>query len=246
MSTPRSSASRSRPNSVLRSGPDRRRRSISAEGSARPTRGPRLRRPPAARDTSGRSAMAACRARGWDRPRVRVSVAATPPISSAEIAPGRSTCGGSTVQSTIVDSTPMGHGPPSKHEVDIVAEVGAHVIGRRRADPAEAVGRRCGEPATEPLPAAPASTDGRARAADGRRPPVTIVEHPRTREARAASAAPASMRRRGPRRRRNRRRPIAERPPAAMWTISGWSAGRPLTAKIRRTASGLDASAASP
>ena len=31
-----------------------------------------------------------------------------------------------------------------------------------------------------------------------------------------------------------------------MWTISGWSAGRPLTAKIRRTASALDASAASP
>ena len=34
--------------------------------------------------------------------------------------------------------------------------------------------------------------------------------------------------------------------PEAMWTISGWSAGRPLTVKIRRMAAGFVASAANP
>ena len=36
-----------------------------------------------------------------------------------------------------------------EHEVDVAAEVGAHVGGSRRAHPAEAVGGRRGDPTTE-------------------------------------------------------------------------------------------------
>ena len=69
------------------------------------------------------------------------------------------------VQSTIVDSTPTRARPAVEDEVDVVAEVGAHVGGGGRAHPPEAVGRRRGDPAAERVAAARARAAGRAPAA---------------------------------------------------------------------------------
>ncbi len=67
-------------------------------------------------------------------------------------AAGPQDLGRATVQSTIVLSTPTGDGPPSstRRAPDrAAAEVVDDVRGGGRADPAEAVGRRRGEPAAE-------------------------------------------------------------------------------------------------
>ena len=73
-------------------------------------------------------------------------------MSSRGMPPGRNSCGGSVVQSTIVLSTPIGEGPPSRITSlagwSIVTEVGEHVGGRRRADPAEGIRRRGGDAPT--------------------------------------------------------------------------------------------------
>ena len=49
-------------------------------------------------------------------------------MSSAGMPPGRSSCGGSVVQSTIVDSTPIGRRPAVEHDVARRVEVGAEVV----------------------------------------------------------------------------------------------------------------------
>jgi hypothetical protein len=69
--------------------------------------------------------------------------------TSAVMPPGRSTCGGSTVQSTMVLSTPMGARPTVEDVVDPVAEIQRDVLRGGGADLAEAVGRRRSQTAAE-------------------------------------------------------------------------------------------------
>ncbi len=161
--------------------------------------------------------------------------------------PGRRTCGGSTVQSTMVDSTPTGHGPPSSTKSTSSPRSARTCVGSGRADAAESVGRWRGQPAAELAPTTAASADGPAlvrRPSIVRRSPRRSLAH---RVARAVSMDRAS--------RRSASTAAdggivaahsASSSAPAMWTISGWFAGRPFTANTRRTASGFEASAASP
>ena len=77
---------------------------------------------------------------------------------------GAAASAGRSCTSTMVDSTPTAHGPPSSTQVDVVAEVGPDVGGRRRADPAEPVGRRRGDAAAEGPEQLAAPAGGRAPA----------------------------------------------------------------------------------
>ncbi len=104
-------------------------------------------------------------------------------MSSRGIPPGRSSCGGPVVQSTIVLSTPIGDGPPSRITslagLEHVTEVGEHVGGRRRADPAEGVGGRGGDAATRTGQQLLRHRVGRRAQPDGVPAAGDGVEHPR-------------------------------------------------------------------
>ena len=63
-------------------------------------------------------------------------------ICSRVIPPGRNSAGGSAVQSTIVDSTPIGVTTAVKNQVHAAVEIGEHVRGRGRAGAREAIRAR--------------------------------------------------------------------------------------------------------
>ncbi len=207
---------------------------------------------PARRHRSARSARGACPGRGSGRPRRRRArsprrAPRSRATSSSGMPPARRIAGGATVQSTIVDSTPTVARAAVEDVVDVVAEVGAHVFGRRRADPTEAVGRRGGEPAVERSEQLERQRVGRHAQADGVQPAghhrrdvggrvrARTVSGPGQQASASVAAAAGTDD-------AHRASPSA----AAMCTINGWSAGRPLTWKIRRTARSFVASAAKP
>ena len=100
--------------------------------------------------------------------------------------------------------------PAVEDEVDVVAEVGAHVIGSRRADPAEAVGRRCGQPAAEAGQQLQRQRMSRHANTHGRPPAGDDVEHVRRpRHEQRQRARPARVGEHG-RSRGDRRRPVAQ------------------------------------
>ena len=158
--------------------------------------------------------------------------------------------GGSTQQSTIVVSTPIGQAPPSR----ITSKSGSSRRRGRRRTCAAVVGltlpKRFADGAARRR-RAPRSARGSSGWAGTRTPTDGRRRSPRRgragRGARALSAGPASRRRPGARPLGGTSRAqSASWSTSARWTISGCPAGRPLTAKIRRTAAGFVASAASP
>ena len=157
-------------------------------------------------------------------------------MSSVGIPPGRSSCGGSTVQSTIVDSTPIGLGPPSR----ITSRAGSSDGPRSARTWAAVVGltrpKRFADGAAiaTPVVASSCCVSGwaGARTPTVSRPPVTTsgtrdergsssVSGP-GQQAAASTAATAGM-----------STAQSSSQSGSMWTISGWSVGRSLTAKIR-------------
>ena len=166
--------------------------------------------------------------------------------TSVGIPPGRSTCGGEHVQSTIVDSIPIGHGPPSRMRSTASprsARTWAAVVG-------ETCPNRFADGAARPPPnlRKRSSAIGCAgtRKATVSRPPVTAwstraafgtstVSGPGQHESasiRADSGMDAAH--------------VAMSSTEAICTIRGWSMGLPFAAKIRRTACSFEASPASP
>ena len=101
---------------------------------------------------------------GWRR---RAVSRAARRRSRVGMPPGRRICGGSTVQSTIVLSTPTGLGPPSRITSvagsSSVAELVEDVTDGRRAHRAVAVRRRGGQAAARCAPAPRASPGGPGR-----------------------------------------------------------------------------------
>ena len=97
------------------------------------------------------------------------------PALRAGCRPGAARTAGRRCRSTMVDSTPTRARPAVEHQVDVVAEVVPHVLGRRRAHLAEAVGRGSGDAATEGRRAAArASGWAGTRRPMVSRPPVTV------------------------------------------------------------------------
>ena len=146
----------------------------------------------------------------------------------------------------MVDSMPTRQGPPSSTS-RLVAEFGAHVLGGGRAHAAELVGagRRPG-PRSAASPRAQACSNACATGWAGQRRPIGCLAAGRrgghvrraaagsTSAARARRPASAAARTRAP-----RRRTAATAAASATCTISGWSLGRPLAAKILATAASL-------
>ena len=100
--------------------------------------------------------------------------------------------------------------PAVEYEVDVVAEIVAYVIGGRRADPAETIGRRCGQPSAEPFQQLQRQGVRRHTDADGWKAPGHGVEDPRcARNEHCQRSRPTRV---GQRRRRgrNRARPVSQ------------------------------------
>ncbi len=198
-----------------------------------------------------RSASRACRSPGTGPRRRRGRRRAARSTCSGGIPPARRICGGSVQKSTIVLSTPIGQARRrgSRRDRDRGGRPGrrrtcAAVVGLTAAEP---VRRRRGEPGAGAADQFERQRMRRDPQSDRVAAARHLVEHavgageqdgersgPRER----GEAPGAGRARRAPSRRAGRRR--------ARWTISGCPAGRPLTSKIRRTAAGFVASAASP
>ncbi len=171
----------------------------------------------------------------------------TASIASAGTPPGRNSVGASPTSSTIVDSTPMRHAPPSSTHATSVppssASTSAAVVGltrpKRLADGA-ATGK------------AHRSSRARATGWSGTRsptvsrPPVVAGDSCGARRNTNVSGPGqnASARRRASSPTSSAQRSSSDA--SARWAINGWPVGRPLTAKIRATASALVASAPRP
>ena len=181
---------------------------------------------------------AASGARGA-RPSTRAS-------ASRPIPPGRSSTGSSSVNATIVDSMPTGQAPPSRIRPTASPRSSATcaaVVGEIRP-------KRLADGAAMPPPKA--ARRSRATGCAGTRSP-TLSWPPVTRSDTRAARGRISVSGPGQNAAASRRAPSgtaraqsAAAPASARWTMTGWSAGRPLAAKMRRTASSLPASAPSP
>ena len=130
--------------------------------------------------------------------------------------------------------------------IEPVAQVGEHVGGRRRADTAEPVRRRRGERVRCGRSARGVSGWAGTRSPTEARPPVISSSTRPERGSRTVSGPghASATRVRAPAGTSLVQSSSAAA--SARWTISGCAAGRPLTSKIRRTAVGFVASAASP
>ncbi len=174
---------------------------------------------------------------------------ATRSMSAWPSCPGRSSTGAPREQSTMVDSMPTSQAPPSSTSSASPnsAATCAAVVGLTRP-------KRLALGAASPCTprAAQAASSACATGCAGQRRP-TVGWPPA-----AASAMPGRRGRisvNGPGQKASISRPAKAGTSAAKratpawlatWTISGWSAGRPLAAKMPRTAASLPASAARP
>ena len=190
------------------------------------------------RERSGR-ARRRCVGRPGARPSTRAS-------SGTVIAPGRSSTGAPPANETIVDSMPTAQAPPSR----IIATASPRSSATCCAVVGEMRPKRLAEGAAMPSPKA--SSSARATGCDGTRrptlswPPVTMSGTLRARgrisvsgpgqNAAASAIAPSGT----------ARAHSASRVVSYRCTMTGWSAGRPFAAKMRRTAAGSRASAPSP
>ena len=193
--------------------------------------------------TQGRNGRRASRWRGSARTSRRPARRGSTRRRSATIAPARSTCGGAVVRSTIVLSTPTGRGPPSSTRRARGSRTPPRSSSTWRAvvglTAPEAVGRRRRQPVR--VRSSSSSVSGWAGAeADRLAAARHAVDHVPSRAAPASSVVPASSvaRRATAAVAGSRRRPTRSMSPTAMWTISGWPTGRPLTSKMRATAAG--------
>ena len=136
-----------------------------------------------------------------------------------------------------------------EHEVDVVAEVGAHVRGGRRAHPPEPVGRRRRDRRRRTRRATRARPDGPARAgrpSGAHRSPRRRSRSDRLRSTSVSGPGQNVAPRACGRRRVRRAAYSSSAAPAAMCTITGWSAGRPFTRYSRRSASAFAGVGAQP
>ena len=171
-------------------------------------------------------------------------------MSAAAMPPGRSSIGAPSPNATIVLSMPTAHAPPSTISATRSPRSSATccaVVGEIRPN-------RLADGAAMPVPpaASNARSSARATGCDGTRsptrscPPVTTSAACGVR-GRISVIGPgqnASASRHAPGGTSRAHREICAA--SATCTMTGWSAGRPLAAKIARTASGLPASPPSP
>ena len=164
--------------------------------------------------------------------------------------PGRSSSGVSPVKATIVDSMPTSQRPPSR----MVSTAPPRSSATCRAVVGEMRPKRLALGAAMPRPprAANAASSACATGCDGTRRP-TLSWPPVTASSTCAARGTISVSGPGQNASASARAPAgterAQCPRSAtlpMCTITGWSAGRPLAAKIARTAAALPASAPSP
>ena len=177
------------------------------------------------------------------RGRVRVGAAAARARATARatpMPPGRSSTGCIAGEGDDRRLDPDGARAAVEYRRHGIAEIVGDVLRRRRRDAAEPVRRGCGDAAAERGEQLARDRMRRHAQADA---VLAAGDDVRRRAMRAEGSASAGRARTRP--------PAFSRLPArcapspsfasrrCKWTITGWSAGRPFAAKMRRTASGL-------